>query len=405
MKGILRFFEFFLPQQILDKRTSALKNPSLMKSTDSNDVQEIRLLPKDDYIIKFIPDKTAGDAVRDGGFVKVDKISKGIGALAEFSAAASLAGSYRMIIPPGAVGRVMQFTTPGLAGAYSATLVGPNGFTSSVGYLPQVAFGAAFLVYSVAAFFTGQFFYVTITKRLAQIQESLEGIRRLIIDAHDSDFDASCQFLQHVAVSSNEIIECERLRCATLGNVQRLSIENRAYHFFNMRAFRAEIERLRKIDSETHGVEWPKLLEVGDKGRERVMNPCRKAALALSLHAYFAAVECELAGLSGSKILSNQFSQIESACNEAREDFEKAARFWESVSHRPQWSDCREVKREQILAVRDECKSLAIQVESAKSSFSSLVEKMRRISEKPLELVWIDGDVFVPSSLLEEKPL
>jgi len=279
-------------------------------------------------------------------------------------------------------------------------MAGPGGnFTNPVGYVPQAALGAAFMVYSIAAFLTGQYFYVTITKRLVKIQEGLDEIRRGIIGINDSSFDASLQYLDNGLRNSKDILACEPLRLAYLANTQRLSIENRAYHIFNMKEFRAEMSKLRETDRATRGDAWEQLREVGERGRPKVLDLSRKAALSLSMHAYFAALECELSGITSTKILRSEFAQVETLCEEADREFAAASDFWHSVSQREQWSRCKEVSREDLVAARTENESLRAQVKEARSNFSTLVERLTQIHEKPCEILWLDGHAYIQAQL------
>jgi hypothetical protein len=364
------------------------------------ETKEIKIHPKENSLLRFIPDEKVREEVANGCFVKSENISRGVGSVVDLSAAIGLSGAYRMVIPPGAIGKVMTYVSnPSLAGTLSATMVSQGGnFSTSIGYASMSAMGAVFMIYSVTAFLTGQYFFTTISKKLAQIQKSIEGIRELILNIEDSHFEASCQYLEYVLQSSQEIVDCERLRVATLTNVQRLNIKNRSYHILNMKELRSKSEDLRNTDADPKLWDSDKLRKIGSL-RPELMKHCRKAALSLTLHAYFAAVECELSGIVTPKILDTQFQQVKKLCEHANEEFEKIALSWESVSHKKECDSSKEIKRFDLLESRDECRKLSQDVATAKDNFELLVDRLKNLSSKPIELLWIDGDVYVPSSL------
>jgi len=359
--------------------------------------------PKSPVILRFEPDDALRKKIDNGELIPLssaDPLSASLKGMMDLSGSVALTGAYRMVIPAGAFGRVMVHKANSLlSGTFGASLIGPTGkITTGVGYAPLAAFGGVFIVYSILAFLTGQYFQNTITKHLRRIVESLDQLRQLILNIQDSHFDASVQYLDYVLKVCKDIKASDHLRVATLTNIQRLSIENRAYHILHMKEFHREMAQVRNDEKKVNNKNWDGLQNI-DRKREATLDLCRKAVLSLSLHVYFAATEAELSESVSPSLFQFQLDQVQRLCDDTSERLVGAREFWDGFSKRADVNECDKIDKEALARTQRHYGELHEQLHSGRRDFERLLQKLKRLDEKALELGYLDGEVYIPKSL------
>lgn len=155
-----------------------------------------------------------------------------------------LEGAYRVIIPEGAAGRLMQYKN----GLLGTPLVGANGkITAHAGLekIQGISMNPA-LIFTTMSFFTGQYFMAQINKSLKDISKNLEGIRRMILDDKISRNFAIYEFYQEISSNIEMILEHDDLRISYLTNVQNTFLDLRQNISFFEKRINENIQDLKE---------------------------------------------------------------------------------------------------------------------------------------------------------------
>lgn len=136
-----------------------------------------------------------------------------------------LDGAYKIIIPEGAAGRLMQYKN----GLLGTPLIGANGkITSHAGLekIQRISMNPV-LIFTAMSLLTGQYFMAEINKSLKGISKNLEDIKRMILDDKISRNFAIYDFYQDISSNMEIILEHDDLRISYLSNVQNTFLDLR----------------------------------------------------------------------------------------------------------------------------------------------------------------------------------
>ena len=139
-----------------------------------------------------------------------------------------LDGAYKIIIPEGDAGRLMQYKN----GLLGTPLIGANGKTTSHAGLEKIQ-GISMnpvLIFTAMSLLTGQYFMAEINKSLKGISKNLEDIKRMILDDKISRNFAIYDFYQDISSNMEIILEHDDLRISYISyisNVQNTFLDLR----------------------------------------------------------------------------------------------------------------------------------------------------------------------------------
>jgi len=134
-------------------------------------------------------------------------------------ASQTLSQAYRVVMPKGAIGNLMQYKT----GLLGTPIVDPvtNKITAHAGLASLNPSAIALGAFTAASFVTGQYFMAEIRKELTEIKTGLNRIEGMLEDSKISEVDAAIFFIRYAEENMNEILLVNEHKIATLTNVQR----------------------------------------------------------------------------------------------------------------------------------------------------------------------------------------
>lgn len=154
-----------------------------------------------------------------------------------------LDGAYKIIIPEGAAGRLMQYKN----GLLGTPIIGANGKITSHAGLEKMQ-GISMnpvLIFTAMSLLTGQYFMAEINKSLKEISKNLEDIKRMILDDKISRNFAIYEFYQDISSNMEIILEHDDLRISYLSNVQNTFLDLRQNITFFEKRINRDIDDLK----------------------------------------------------------------------------------------------------------------------------------------------------------------
>jgi hypothetical protein len=140
-------------------------------------------------------------------------------------ASKSLSGAYKVIMPAGATGPLIQRTSGPLKGLYDTTTKSAGGgFGPHAGLQSLNPAAIALGVFTVLSFVTGQYFLAEINKKLSEIKNEIIKLEKMFENKIIAEIKSSIYFIQDVMNNLNQIIQNERLVVSTLTNIQSSNI-------------------------------------------------------------------------------------------------------------------------------------------------------------------------------------
>ncbi len=139
-----------------------------------------------------------------------------------------LSGTYKIVMPPGVCGELMQYKD-GLLGTpvtKGGKVVGHAGLKSMSGAVTPM------LVFTAMSVVTGQYFLSQINKSLGDILDEIKRIEDLLLLKEESSLFSHSIFLRQIYQNYAYYNRSEQLRIATIGNIQRVINELTASIYF-----------------------------------------------------------------------------------------------------------------------------------------------------------------------------
>jgi len=164
-------------------------------------------------------------------------------------ASQTLSQAYRVVMPKGAIGNLMQYKT----GLLGTPIVDPvtSKITAHAGLASLNPSAIALGAFTAASFVTGQYFMAEIRKELTEIKTGLNRIEGMLEDTKISEVDAAIFFIKYAEENMNEILLVNEHKIATLTNVQRstnILFQNSLYYERQISRTIANIGDTRKTD-------------------------------------------------------------------------------------------------------------------------------------------------------------
>lgn len=138
-------------------------------------------------------------------------------------AADAAANTYVLRFPKGINGTLMNL----YQGGQSATIMDASGHIAGTASLYKVtpASVAAFQVFSLASFATGQYFLADISSKLTEVNRKLEDLMQFLQRSKRTELLSELTFVKYALANYSTIMLSEPQRIATIGNLQRAKIK------------------------------------------------------------------------------------------------------------------------------------------------------------------------------------
>lgn len=154
-----------------------------------------------------------------------------LGVIPDILASNTLSNAYRVVMPEGAVGNLMQYKT----GLQGTPLVDPitNKITGHAGLASLNPAAIALAAFTAASFVTGQYFMAEIRKELSELKKGLKRVEGMLEDKIISEVQSAISFIEYAEMNLNEILFVNVHKIATLTNVQsstNLLLQNSIYY-------------------------------------------------------------------------------------------------------------------------------------------------------------------------------
>lgn len=159
-----------------------------------------------------------------------DPFSRVIGSIPQLASAVALNQSFRIVMPPGVTGSLMQLIKdPAMRGLTTTSIIGKNGsIAGTAGLAGMSAFAVPLVVWTVLSFITGQFFLTQIQRNTHQIFEELRNILYFLVAKEESELGARIEFLHYASSNFDILNQGSETRISTLTNLQKINIESLA---------------------------------------------------------------------------------------------------------------------------------------------------------------------------------
>ena len=207
-------------------------------------------------LFEIYPNNTDMDRVKAKSklsFGASDHLAPFMQQLPSLFAAKQLAESYRLVFPPGVVGKLMKHVNdPYLRGMSTSSIVNARGtIIDKAGFDPSsYALQAPLIGFVIASAITGQYFQAKTEKALRVISHEVEKIAQLILADKEAQLRSIYHFSEHVKSNIDYIQSNEQLRAATLVNVQRNNIELYSLMKFYEKTIQSELGTMQEIGKE-----------------------------------------------------------------------------------------------------------------------------------------------------------
>lgn len=151
--------------------------------------------------------------------IKIGQANNILSVIPNVLASHTLSQAYRVVMPKGAIGNLVQYKT----GLLGTPIVDPvtNKIAAHAGLASLNHSAIAFGAFTAASFVTGQYFMAEIRKELIDIKTGLDRIEGMLEDSIISEVDAAIFFIKDAEENMNEILLVNEHKIATLTNVQK----------------------------------------------------------------------------------------------------------------------------------------------------------------------------------------
>ena len=190
-------------------------------------------------ILDFVPVKK--DSLRKNELKKIGNKNALISQMPALIASKQLSDAYRVIIPPGVSGKLMQYKD-GLLGTpllKDGKVVGHAGIESMSGMVSPL------LIFTAMSIVTGQYFLSQINEALDDILDEIKKIKDLFLLKEESNLFSYGVFLKRISEEYSYINASPQLKTATLCNIQNTINELSASIYFYAHNSIAELEKIK----------------------------------------------------------------------------------------------------------------------------------------------------------------
>lgn len=188
----------------------------------------------DEILMRLNPETDPDGLIRRLDMEKIpttDNLSRVLGSIPEIASAIALSQSFSVVMPAGAVGKLMPLVKdPAMAGLYTTTIVGSNGqILGSAGLASMTGFVAPLVVWTVLAFLTGQFFLTQIQKNTRAIFDELRNILYFLVAKEENDLKHISYFSESSKFEAGEIHAVGRELSEFQERIDRSMISTKSY--------------------------------------------------------------------------------------------------------------------------------------------------------------------------------
>ena len=150
---------------------------------------------------------------------KIGKLNNILSIMPNILVSQTLSQAFRVVIPKGAVGNLIQYKT-GLLGTPIVDQITKK-ITAHAGLKSLNQNAIAFEAFTLTSFVTGQYFLTEIYKELTSIKSGLNKIESMLDDTKVAEIDTAINFIEYAEKNINEILLLNEHKIATLTNVQK----------------------------------------------------------------------------------------------------------------------------------------------------------------------------------------
>ncbi|GHV51884.1 hypothetical protein AGMMS49579_08200 [Spirochaetia bacterium] len=175
----------------------------------------------------------------DNGFkeISIGQLNHVLSAIPNALASKTLSTAYKVVMPAGATGPLIQRTTGPLKGLYDTTTKSATGgFGPHAGLQTLNPTAIALGVFTVLSFVTGQYFLAEINKKLTNIKNEIDKLQRMFENKIIAEIKSSIYFIQNTMENLDDILLSDKLSTATLVNIQAktmILLENSLWYCVN----------------------------------------------------------------------------------------------------------------------------------------------------------------------------
>lgn len=147
-----------------------------------------------------------------------------------------LSNAYKIIFPPGAIGKLMTLKNGANAGLTTTSIIGESGkITGQAGLQSLSSFASPLAVFSVLSIITGQYFMAEINKSIEELSKNIEEVQEQIDISEESEVFTASVFLQEIKNDWNLILGAENLKASIISNIITTTnnLTSSCYYFKN----------------------------------------------------------------------------------------------------------------------------------------------------------------------------
>jgi hypothetical protein len=163
--------------------------------------------------------------------IKIGQLNNVLSVVPNVLASQTLSQAYRVVMPNGAIGNLMQYKN----GLLGTPIVDPitHKITAHAGLASLNPSAIALGAFTAASFVTGQYFMAEIHKELKGVKNGLKRIEGMLEDTKISEIQAAINLIEYAETNLNEIVLINEHKIATLTNIQNntnLLLQNSIYY-------------------------------------------------------------------------------------------------------------------------------------------------------------------------------
>lgn len=190
-------------------------------------------------IIEF--ESVKKDDLKKNKLKRIGNINSLVSQIPTLIASKELTEAYRVIIPPGTSGKLMQYKD-GLLGTpllEDGKVVGHAGLESMSGIVTPM------LIFTAMSVVTGQYFLSQINKTLNNVLNEIKNIKNLLLLKEESNLFSYSLFLKRITDNYSYINASSSLKTATLCNIQNTINELSASIYFYTQNSISELDKIK----------------------------------------------------------------------------------------------------------------------------------------------------------------
>jgi hypothetical protein len=149
-------------------------------------------------------------------FTKIGKTNALLSQIPNLLAAHQASSCYKVILPPGTTGKLMQYKN----GLLGTPLVENGGVVGHAGLQSAAALVSPMLIFTAVSALTGQYFLAEINNSIQNVIKEIEEIKDIVLLKEESLLFACSSSLQRITANFSQITESDARKTATFVTVQ-----------------------------------------------------------------------------------------------------------------------------------------------------------------------------------------